>query len=97
MCKDLIQTSLLLPDELIQHDELVYSAFDIATENKISAYDSTYLALATNQPHAGIITLDKKMREVAQKLKIELNIIEPAVKQQNYKICKLSSTHPLIH
>jgi predicted nucleic acid-binding protein len=48
--------------------------FDFSRSHGVSAYDAAYLMMALSQG-SQIATLDKKMRQVARKLDIEITVI----------------------
>lgn len=49
---------------LVEQDDLYNDAFKISLENKITIYDSLYLALASKL-NTELITSDEKQREIA--------------------------------
>ena len=61
--------------EILNTDMLYKNAFKIAIENKISAYDSLFIA-ASQIKKTPLLTLDKKLGRIGEKADIEVQIID---------------------
>jgi predicted nucleic acid-binding protein len=67
-----------LCDEIVPDRELLSSAIDLAIAHRHPVYDCLYLALALERREP-VATADRRLAALAQKLSIEIELIEPAL------------------
>lgn len=73
VCYGFTKTALQLPDDYIGHVQIMDRAVEIAIRYEVTVYDALYLGLSSIMDDAGIISIDKKLRQVAGQMKIPLN------------------------
>ena len=70
-CEYGINTCLKLVDDLIPMCELSQEVFAAAINYNMSAYDM-YYAIATRRYNGMLLTIDKKLKEVAKKMNLRI-------------------------
>ena len=68
-CSELLEQSIALPDDYIEHDELYREAFSLSCQLKHSSYDALYLVVARRN-NAKLLSMDKKLIRLAQQIEI---------------------------
>ncbi|MFP4546689.1 MAG: type II toxin-antitoxin system VapC family toxin [Fidelibacterota bacterium] len=71
LCKTVIDKSIRLIDKIIHSNLLYKEAFKLSTITKHSTYDCYFLVLARQQD-ATLLTLDKKLIQIAQENHIQV-------------------------
>lgn len=72
-CENLISQGLMLPDCFVDERDLWTESFDLACQSSHSVYDVVYLVLARRHS-AHLLTEDKKLKHLAKKLGVRVNI-----------------------
>jgi predicted nucleic acid-binding protein len=70
-CESGIDTCLNLVDDLIPMSELSQEVFAAAIANNMTAYDM-YYAVTTRRYNGKLLTMDKKLKEAAKKMKLRI-------------------------
>lgn len=70
-CESGIDTCLSLVDDLIPMSELSQEVFAAAITNNMTAYDM-YYAVTTRRYNGRLLTMDKKLKEAAKKMKLRI-------------------------
>jgi predicted nucleic acid-binding protein len=70
-CESVIETCLNLVDDLIPMSELSQEVFAAAIANNMTAYDM-YYAVTTRRYNGRLLTMDKKLKESAIKMKLRI-------------------------
>lgn len=72
-CYQYTKTTLELADDFIGHLNILDHALEIAFRHEVTIYDALYLGLSSVFNEAGIISIDKKLRHVANQMNIPVN------------------------
>jgi len=70
-CEMGINTCLALVDDLVPMSELTQEVFASAIDYNMTAYDMLY-AVTTRRYNARLLTIDKKLKETAKKMKLRV-------------------------
>ncbi len=70
-CEQCMEDAVAIPDDYVDELELYKEAFAMGCQARMPVYDMFFLTLARRQ-NAGLLTMDKKMKDTAAKLSIRV-------------------------